>query len=248
MRDPSAGAIVIFQGVTREVEPLDYEAYARDGHERIAAIVARVRRATRPVAAAAEHRVGGVALGEPSVIVAVSAAHRAEAFAGAREIIDRIKAEAPIWKREIDATAQPARRRDTAPGATVTRRAPASERERARASPTSTSRAARAWWTSAPRSRAERVARARARGANVARDTRPRGRRPATRPRARCSATARLAGIQAAKRTDELIPLAHPLALTFVDVAASVDAEAGLRRARPARSTRSIAPASRWRR
>ena len=51
-------------------------------------------------AAAVEHRVGSVPLGEPSVIVAVSAAHRAEAFAGAREAIDRIKAEAPIWKRE----------------------------------------------------------------------------------------------------------------------------------------------------
>ena len=42
-------------------------------------------------------------LGEPSVIVAVSAAHRSEAFAGAREAIDRIKAEAPIWKRELAA-------------------------------------------------------------------------------------------------------------------------------------------------
>jgi molybdopterin synthase catalytic subunit len=43
-----------------------------------------------------------VPLGEPSVVVAVSAAHRDEAFAGAREAIDRIKAEAPIWKREVD--------------------------------------------------------------------------------------------------------------------------------------------------
>jgi molybdopterin synthase catalytic subunit len=51
-------------------------------------------------AAAAEHRVGVVALSEASVAVAVSAPHRAEAFAGAREIIDRIKAQAPIWKRE----------------------------------------------------------------------------------------------------------------------------------------------------
>ena len=53
-------------------------------------------------AAAVEHRVGEVALSEPSVAVAVSAAHRGEAFAGAREIIDRIKAEAPIWKKEVD--------------------------------------------------------------------------------------------------------------------------------------------------
>jgi molybdopterin synthase catalytic subunit len=53
-------------------------------------------------AAAAEHRVGAVPLSEPSVIVAVSAAHRGEAFAGAREAIDRIKSEAPIWKREVE--------------------------------------------------------------------------------------------------------------------------------------------------
>jgi molybdopterin synthase catalytic subunit len=51
-------------------------------------------------AAAAEHRVGVVPLSEPSVTVAVSAPHRDAAFAGAREIIDRIKAHAPIWKKE----------------------------------------------------------------------------------------------------------------------------------------------------
>ena len=53
-------------------------------------------------AAACEHRVGEVPLSEPSVAVAVSAPHREEAFAGAREIIDRVKAEAPIWKKEIE--------------------------------------------------------------------------------------------------------------------------------------------------
>jgi molybdopterin synthase catalytic subunit len=53
-------------------------------------------------AAAATHRVGRVALGEPGVVVAVAAAHRDEAFAGAREVIDEIKAKAPIWKRELD--------------------------------------------------------------------------------------------------------------------------------------------------
>ena len=53
-------------------------------------------------AGAAEHRVGPVALGKPSVAVAVSAPHRGEAFAAAREIIDAIKAQAPIWKREVE--------------------------------------------------------------------------------------------------------------------------------------------------
>lgn len=100
--DPRAGAVVAFQGVTREVERLDYEAYREMAEERIAAILAECAERHELLAAAAEHRVGAVPLGEPAVIVAVSAAHREEAFAGAREAIDRIKAEAPIWKREVE--------------------------------------------------------------------------------------------------------------------------------------------------
>jgi molybdopterin synthase catalytic subunit len=98
--DPRAGAVVIFQGVTREVERLDYEAYTEMAQERIEEILRECVTAHGLTAAAAEHRVGSVALGEPSVIVAVSAPHRGEAFAGAHEAIDRIKAQAPIWKRE----------------------------------------------------------------------------------------------------------------------------------------------------
>jgi MoaE-MoaD fusion protein len=98
--DPEAGAIVIFQGMTREVERLDYEAYVEMAERRIEQIMRDCIAAHGLRSGAAEHRVGGVALGEPSVIVAVSAAHRDEAFAGARDAIDRIKAEAPIWKRE----------------------------------------------------------------------------------------------------------------------------------------------------
>lgn len=99
---PGAGAVVTFQGVTREVDRLDYEAYAEMAEERIAAILRECVERNGLEAAAAEHRTGAVPLGEPSVIVAVSAAHRGEAFAGAREAIDRIKAEAPIWKREVE--------------------------------------------------------------------------------------------------------------------------------------------------
>jgi molybdopterin synthase catalytic subunit len=102
VRDPRAGAIVTFSGVTREVERLEYEAYAEMAQERIAAIMAEAIAAHGLCAAACEHRVGAVALSEPSVIVACSAPHRGEAFAGAREIIDRVKAEAPIWKREVE--------------------------------------------------------------------------------------------------------------------------------------------------
>jgi len=100
--DPRAGAVVTFQGTTREVERLEYEAYEEMARERLAAILAACAERHGLLAAAAEHRVGAVSLAETSVVVAVSAPHRAEAFAGAREAIDRIKAEAPIWKREVE--------------------------------------------------------------------------------------------------------------------------------------------------
>jgi molybdopterin synthase catalytic subunit len=81
VRNPAAGAIVVFEGITREVEALEYEAYAEMAEERIAEILAEVK---------------------ARYVLAVAAGHREEAFAGAREAIDRIKAEAPIWKKELE--------------------------------------------------------------------------------------------------------------------------------------------------
>jgi len=141
--DPGAGAIVTFQGVTREVASLDYEAYREMAEERIAAILAECVERHGLLAAAAEHRVGSVALGEPAVVVAVAAGHRGEAFDGAREAIDRIKAEAPIWKRELDESGQgewvegeAAPEADPMPGESAGRGTPAgSERAAADATP-----------------------------------------------------------------------------------------------------------------
>jgi MoaE-MoaD fusion protein len=103
VRDPRAGGVVCFEGVTREVEALDYEAYAEMACERLRAIGSAEAARHGLCAVALVHRTGRVALGEPSVIVAASAPHRSEAFAGARALIDRVKAEAPIWKCELDA-------------------------------------------------------------------------------------------------------------------------------------------------
>lgn len=100
IRDPRAGAIVTFLGVTRETACLEYEAYAEMATSVMAEIVAAAIGHHGLCAAAVEHRTGLVPLSEPSVAIAVSAPHRAEAFAGAREIIDRIKASAPVWKKE----------------------------------------------------------------------------------------------------------------------------------------------------
>jgi MoaE-MoaD fusion protein len=102
VRDPRAGAVVVFEGVTRDVPELDYEAYAEMAQARIEQIAAEELERHGLCAVAVEHRTGTVALSEPSVIVAASAPHRGEAFAGARALIDRVKAEAPIWKVEVD--------------------------------------------------------------------------------------------------------------------------------------------------
>jgi molybdopterin synthase catalytic subunit len=91
---------VTFHGVTREVTQLDYEAYAEMAEKEMARIVDHAIATHGLCAAAAEHRVGEVPLSEASVLVAVSAPHREAAFAGAREIIDEIKARVPIWKKE----------------------------------------------------------------------------------------------------------------------------------------------------
>jgi MoaE-MoaD fusion protein len=102
VRDPRAGAVVLFEGVTREVERLEYEAYAEMAEPRLRAICAEEAERHGLCAVAVEHRIGTVPLSEASVLVAASGPHRGETFAGARAVIDRVKAEAPIWKKEIE--------------------------------------------------------------------------------------------------------------------------------------------------
>jgi molybdopterin synthase catalytic subunit len=103
VQDAHAGAIVTFAGYPRDIPALEYEAYAEMAVERIVRILEETQHHHGLTAVAAEHRVGPVKAFEASIIVAVSAPHREAAFAGAREILDRIKAEAPIWKVELAA-------------------------------------------------------------------------------------------------------------------------------------------------
>lgn len=101
VRDPRAGAVVLFEGVTRDVEALDYEAYVEMAAQKLRTIAEEVAAKHGLCAVAVTHRVGRVPLSEPSVLCAASGPHRGETFAGARELIDRAKAEAPIWKVEL---------------------------------------------------------------------------------------------------------------------------------------------------
>ncbi len=97
---PSTGATVVFCGTTREVPSLEYETYAEMAEEKVRELAEIVAAEHGLVAVAVAHRTGSVELMEPSIVVAVSAGHRAEAFAGARALLDAVKSQAPIWKQE----------------------------------------------------------------------------------------------------------------------------------------------------
>jgi molybdopterin synthase catalytic subunit len=106
--DPSTGAVVVFVGTTREVPSLEYEAYVDMAREQIRRLAAAAALEHGLAAVAVAHRTGTVPLGEPSVVVAVSSPHRSEAFAGARAVLDAVKAQAPIWKQEHPEDGPPA--------------------------------------------------------------------------------------------------------------------------------------------
>jgi MoaE-MoaD fusion protein len=98
--DPSTGATVVFCGTTREVPSLEYEAYVEMAEEKIRQLAEQVVAEHGLIAVAVAHRTGTVELMEPSVVIAVSAGHRQEAFAGARALLDAVKSQAPVWKKE----------------------------------------------------------------------------------------------------------------------------------------------------
>lgn len=103
------GAVVLFSGTVRDhadgrpgVTELTYEAYDEAVSERLAAIATEIRRRWPETGRiVALHRVGRLELGASSVVVAVSAPHRPEAFEAARYGIDALKASVPIWKHEV---------------------------------------------------------------------------------------------------------------------------------------------------
>ncbi len=104
---PEAGAIVVFTGTARdhsdgktEVGHLEYDAYEEHVESSLRVIAGEAAERWPVLAVVVEHRVGTVAVGEPSVVVAVSSAHRGDAFDAARYIIEELKRRAPIWKRE----------------------------------------------------------------------------------------------------------------------------------------------------
>lgn len=103
-RDPETGAIVTFSGTVRAGEDgrtishLAYEHYEGMAQQQMRRLLEEAALRWPILAAALHHRTGPVPVGEASVIVAVAASHRAEAFEAARFLIDELKARVPIWK------------------------------------------------------------------------------------------------------------------------------------------------------
>ena len=103
----NAGAIASFVGTVRrrsrdrDVLHLDYEAYEEMAEEMLARLGAELTERHRLTAVAIHHRLGRVGLGEPSVVIAVSAPHRAAALDACREAIETLKTSIPLWKKEV---------------------------------------------------------------------------------------------------------------------------------------------------
>jgi molybdopterin synthase catalytic subunit len=104
---PDAGGVVTFVGRVRDnahghtVEALEYEAYPEMAEAVFTQIAAEAQSRFAIKEVAIHHRSGRLLVGEPSVVIAVSAAHRGAAFQACEYVIDQLKARAPIWKKEF---------------------------------------------------------------------------------------------------------------------------------------------------
>ncbi|HLT20190.1 MAG TPA: MoaD family protein [Thermomicrobiales bacterium] len=105
--DPGAGAMVVFTGMVRDnargrqVVALDYEAYPAAAEKQLAVIGREIKERWPVLGVAIEHRTGRLEIGEASVVIAVTSAHRKAAFEAAEYAIERIKQIVPIWKKEF---------------------------------------------------------------------------------------------------------------------------------------------------
>jgi molybdopterin synthase catalytic subunit len=101
-----AGAVCVFLGMVRDasegrpVVKLEYEAYASMAEAEMKRIATEIAGEIPGVRLAIVHRTGALSIGDVAVACAASAPHRAEAYRACRALIDRVKARAPIWKRE----------------------------------------------------------------------------------------------------------------------------------------------------
>lgn len=107
VEDPAAGGVAVFIGTTRDhsdgksVLALEYDAYVPMALKLMNRIAAEARSRWGLQKISIVHRVGRLGIGEASVVIAVSSAHRKEAFEACRYAIDTLKEDVPIWKKEF---------------------------------------------------------------------------------------------------------------------------------------------------
>lgn len=105
--DENIGAVVIFEGVGRRISRgqrikyLEYDGYPEVAEKQLAAIGEAIKEKFGVDLVAITHRLGRIAIGETSVVIAVASPHRAEAFSASRYAIEQIKKVVPIWKKEV---------------------------------------------------------------------------------------------------------------------------------------------------
>lgn len=114
VQDPHGGAVVTFVGTVRDHDPdatapvvlLEYSAHP--DAERVLREIAEAALGDRAALVAVSHRVGRLEVGGAAVVIAVAAAHRADAFDVCRDVIEAIKRDLPVWKRQhtVDGDAQ----------------------------------------------------------------------------------------------------------------------------------------------
>ena len=113
VQDARAGAVAVFVGQGRDHDPsvegevvaLEYSAHP-DAAVVLARLAARLDAVDGTLGVAVSHRVGRLTVGDPAIVCAVATAHRAEAFERCRELVEAVKVELPVWKREILATGE----------------------------------------------------------------------------------------------------------------------------------------------
>jgi len=107
VQTPADGAVCVFYGVVREdsrdkkVRWLEYDAYPEMAEKKMREVLDEVAQKWPEQRAGIVHRIGKMEIGEASVIIAVGSPHRGESFEACRYVIDRVKQEVPIWKKEV---------------------------------------------------------------------------------------------------------------------------------------------------
>lgn len=216
VREDGDGAVCVFVGHVRDrndgaaVQRLDYEAYEAMLEPELIRIAEESLRQAGASRMLIAHRLGSLGVGEASVLIAAAAAHRGQAFDACRQAIELVKADAPIWKREHrgQQTLWVEPTQASAPTLSHVDADGAVRMVDVSAKPSSSRRAVAGATVRCQPETVRHIAEGGGRKGNVIE-------------------TARLAGIMAAKRTADLIPLCHPLPLTHVSVDLALDPAVG---------------------